>query len=532
VSEPSIPDDPDEGARSEARPSSRRVPPLSEADRTRKERDLYRGLVRLNLAGDPHVFLRDALELIVGVMGAAQGYLELYAPDDADTAWRYSFGFSEQQADQVRELVSRGIIAEAVASEHVVFTPSALLDPRFRDRDSVQRSRIDIVLCAPIGRDPPCGVVYLQGGAGLAADSLGYGAAQEANQWLSVFTEHLAPLRDQLVFRHQNRAGKALSALRQRLNAQSFVGNSPALANHLLEIEHLAPLEVAVLITGETGSGKSEIARLIHANSPRASAPFVEVNCAALPETLVESELFGALPGAHSTAARKVEGKVAAARGGTLLLDEIGDLPLAAQAKLLQLLQNKEYYPLGGARPISADVRVIAATHVDLQQAVQERRFREDLYYRLEVMTVRAPSLGERGPDKALLAAHFCERACRSHKLPRLQLSPAALRAVESAEWPGNIRQLANRVESATIRAARERAAQVEVHHLFPRESEAAAAGHAPTRTFQEETRRFQSDLVKRVLEANNWNVSATARELDLTRAHLYNLINAFGLKR
>jgi Nif-specific regulatory protein len=531
VSEATNPDETDDEARSEARPSSRRPAPLSEAERIRKERDLYRGLLRLNLAGDPHVFLRDALELIVGVMGAAQGYLELYAPDDADTTWRYSFGFSEQQADQVRELVSRGIIAEAVASEHVVFTPSALLDPRFRDRESVQRSRIDIVLCAPIGRDPPCGVVYLQGGAGLAADTIGYGA-QEANQWLSLFTEHLAPLRDQLLLRNQNRAGKELSALRQRLNAQSFVGNSPALANHLLEIEHLAPLEVAVLITGETGSGKSEIARLIHANSPRANEPFVEVNCAALPETLVESELFGALPGAHSTAARKVEGKVAAARGGTLLLDEIGDLPLSAQAKLLQLLQNKEYYPLGAARPTSADVRVIAATHVDLQQAVQERRFREDLYYRLEVMTVRAPSLAERGQDKALLAAHFCERACRAHKLPRVQLSPAALRAVESAEWPGNIRQLANRVESATIRAARERAAQVEVHHLFPRESDAAAAGHTPTRTFQEETRRFQADLVKRVLEGNGWNVSATARELDLTRAHLYNLINAFGLKR
>jgi Nif-specific regulatory protein len=225
-----------------------------------------------------------------------------------------------------------------------------------------------------------------------------------------------------------------------------------------------------------------------------------------------------------------VEGKVAAARGGTLLLDEIGDLPLSAQAKLLQLLQSKEYYPLGASRAISADVRVIAATHVDLVQAVAERRFREDLYYRLEVMTVRAPSLAERREDKALLAAHFCEQACRSHKLPRLVLSPGALRAVESAEWPGNIRQLSNKVESATIRAASQRAAQVETHHLFPRESDAQPA--QPIRTFQDETRRFQADLVKRSLESNGWNVTATARDLDLTRAHLYNLINAFGLKR
>jgi Nif-specific regulatory protein len=285
-----------------------------------------------------------------------------------------------------------------------------------------------------------------------------------------------------------------------------------------------------VLLTGETGSGKTELARLIHANSPRASAPFVEVNCAALPEQLIESELFGAMPGAHSTAARRMEGKVAAAQGGTLLLDEVGDLSLGAQAKLLQLLQAKEYYPLGASRPTRADVRVIAATHVDLQQAVLDKKFREDLRYRLEVMTVRVPSLAERPEDKGLLAAFFCDRACKSHKLARLAFSPAAIRGVEGAEWPGNVRQLANAVEAATIRAASQRAAQIELHHLFQSKGDAQAAG--PTRTFQEETRRFQADLVKRVLEANGWNVSAAARELDLTRAHLYNLINAFNLKR
>jgi Nif-specific regulatory protein len=145
-------------------------------------------------------------------------------------------------------------------------------------------------------------------------------------------------------------------------------------------------------------------------------------------------------------------------------------------------------------------------------------------------MTVRVPSLGERGEDKGLLAAYFCEQACKAHRLARLAFSPAARRAVESAEWPGNVRQLAHAVESATIRAASQRAAQIEVHHLFPRGSDVPAAG--PTRTFQEETRRFQGDLVKRVLETTSWNVTAAARELDLTRAHVYNLINAFGLKR
>jgi len=520
--EAEYPEDADEAVRSESRPSSRRSPALSDYDYVRRERDLYRGLLRLNVEGDPNAFLRDALELIVGVMGAAQGYLELFAPDDAEVPWRYSFGFSEKQTDEVRELVSRGIIAEAVASERVVFTPSALLDPRFRDRESVRRSRIDIVLCAPIGKDPPCGVVYLQGGAGLAVP--------EANGWLTQFAEHLAPLRQHLVLRRQSQSGSELNGLRKRLGATLFHGRSPALTSLLQEIEHLSPLEVGVLLTGETGTGKTEIARLIHANSPRAGQPFVEVNCAALPDTLIENELFGSLQGAHSTAQRRVEGKVAAAQGGTLLLDEIGDMSLPAQSKLLQLLQAKEYYPLGASRPTKADVRVIAATHVDLQAAVAEKRFREDLRYRLEVMAVRVPSLSERSEDKGMLALHFCERACKAHKLARLGFSPAATRAVESAEWPGNVRQLAHAVESAAIRAASQRAAQIEVHHLFPRGSDAPPTG--PTRTFQEETRRFQADLVKRVLETNSWNVSAAARELDLTRAHLYNLINAFGLKR
>jgi Nif-specific regulatory protein len=332
------------------------------------------------------------------------------------------------------------------------------------------------------------------------------------------------------VLRRQSQAGTELNGLRKRLGAHAFHGRSAALTSLLQEIEHLAPLEVGVLLTGETGTGKTEIARLIHANSPRGTQPFIEVNCAALPDTLIENELFGAMQGAHSTASRRTEGKVAAAQGGTLLLDEIGDLSLPAQAKLLQLLQAKEYYPLGASRPTKADVRVIAATHVDLQAAVLERRFREDLRYRLEVMTVRVPSLAERPEDKGLLATYFSERACKSHKLRRVGFSPAAIRAVESAEWPGNVRQLANAVESATIRAAAQHATQIEVHHLFLKSGDAPALG--PTRTFQEETRRFQADLVKRVIETNSWNVSAAARELDLTRAHLYNLINAFGLKR
>jgi Nif-specific regulatory protein len=280
---------------------------------------------------------------------------------------------------------------------------------------------------------------------------------------------------------------------------------------------------------GETGTGKTQLARLLHRNSSRASGPFIELNCAALPELLLESELFGAEAGAHSTASRRIEGKVAAADQGTLLLDEIGELSLGSQAKLLQLLQSKVYYPLGSSRQRVADARIIAATNVDLERAVAEKRFREDLLYRLQVISIRLPSLAERAEDILLLAQFFCERARRVHKLPCVELSPAAARTLQSAEWNGNMRELSNVIEAATIRAAAQGLKHIDEALLF---QDGTTARDSTQLTFQQETRRFQAGLVAKVLEATDWNVSAAARRLDLTRAHLYNLIKTFDLKR
>ena len=492
-------------------------------ERLRRERDLYLGLLELNAEQDPEPFLRRALELIVGIVGARQGYLELFEADGA--GWSHAAGdLQPDQLERVKHLVSRGIIAEAVASEQVVVTPSALLDSRFRDRTSVQESKIDAVLCAPVGEDPPCGVLYLQSGGEAGA------FPSDHVEQVKRFARHLAPLVRQLVARRQTSASSEVRQVRERLKAFDFLGQSKALARVLREVEQVAALEVGVLLYGETGTGKTHVARLIHQNSRRASGPFVEVNCAALPDQLLESELFGAVPGAHSTANRRVEGKIAAAEHGTLLLDELGDLSLAAQAKLLQLLQAKEYYPLGSSRVLRADIRVIAATHVDLKQAMLERRFREDLYYRLQVIALRLPSLSERTDDVPALVDYFRERAQSAHRLPEQQFSPAALRALATAEWPGNIRQLSHVVEAAAIRAASQHARQIEVEHLFPEQTGSAEEG--ATLTYQFETRRFQALLVKKVLDSTAWNISAAARQLDLTRAHLYNLIKSFGLER
>lgn len=493
-------------------------------DRVRLERDLYLGLLGLSDREHPDRFLEEALQLIVQVLGAEQVYLEVTDPDDGLTSWRTA-GCSDEQVERIRSIVSRGIIGEALAQGDVVACPSAILDPRFRDRASVQSSKIEAVLCAPIGQ-PPVGVLYVQG------RRAGGAFTDREIDLTRTLARLLAPLVDGLFIRARRTSNDHVATIRKRLQIDDVVGVSPALAGVLREVESIAPLDVAVLITGETGTGKTQLARVVHDNGPRRGRRFVELNCAAIPEEMLESELFGAMQGAYTGANRRMEGKVAAAQNGTLFLDEVGELSLRAQAKLLQFLHTKAYYPLGSATPLTADVRVIAATNDDLGRAVEEKRFRGDLFFRLQVLTIRMPTLAERREDIVHLARHFCERSRECHRLPRLELSPGAVRAIEASEWRGNVRELANAVEAATIRAAAARATSVEAAHLF-RDAAPPGAGHdRVTLTFQEETRRFQANLVSRALEASDWNVTATARALDLTRAHVYNLIKAFGLKR
>ena len=497
-----------------------------ELARVTRERDLYLRLLHLGEQVELEPFLREALTLIVEAVSALHGYLELH-DDRGGPGWWIAHGLSPEQVDGVRHAISRGIIAEALATGRTIVTPSAMLDPRFDRLESVRLSHIEAVLCAPIGEAPPRGVLYLQGQARpdlFAADD---------RFCAETFARHLAPLADRVLARHRELTGTDPTAsLREKLRLPDVVGRSQVLAAVLQQVALVAPLDVNVLLTGESGTGKSQVARLIHENSPRAVHPFVEVNCAALPENLIESELFGALPGAHSTATRRIEGKVAAAEGGTLFLDEIGELTPSAQAKLLQLLQSREYYPLGATKPIVADIRLIAATNTDLRQAVAERRFREDLLYRIQVLPIRMPTLAERREDVPTLANFFCVRVCERYRLPRIELSPNALRAAEATEWPGNVRELAHAVEAAVIRASGEHAAQVERTHLFPDGRPLSSADAAENVTFQTATRNFQTDFLRRALEDNTWNVVETAKRLDLARSHVYNLIRAFGLER
>ncbi|HSQ00383.1 MAG TPA: sigma 54-interacting transcriptional regulator [Candidatus Dormibacteraeota bacterium] len=482
-------------------------------------------LLELGEQRDLEPFLREALALVVEALEARQGYLELHDETAGSEGWWIAHGFTDAELATVRGAISRGIIAEALATGQTIVTPSAVLDPRFGVRESVRRGRIEAVLCAPIGADPPRGVLYLQGGAQPTMFS------DEERRRAEAFARHLTPLVDRVLEEHRRQQqSDPTSALRATLRLDGVIGRSPALAAALRQAALVAPLDVNVLITGQPGTGKTQLGRLIHDNGPRALQPFVELNCAAIPDSLLESELFGYVKGAFTGADAARDGKIRAAEGGTLMLDEVGELTAAAQAKLLQFLHSKAYYPLGATTPSTADVRVIAATNADLQQAVAEKRFREDLLFRLQVLPIRMPALSERRDDIAGLAAHFCAAACAMFSLPRLDLSPGAVRALEAAEWPGNVRQLDNLVRAAVIRASGAGVAQVERTHIFPD----AQPLDEPARpeTFQEATRRFQKELLNSVLDETEWNVVETARRLDLARSHVYNLIRAFGLER
>jgi Nif-specific regulatory protein len=502
---------------------------VSGPERLRLERDFYLQLLELGGRSDLELFLEEALALAVEIAGARYGYLELHGNEgEAEDGWSIAHGFSGSDLEKVRSCISSGIIAEALSTGQLVETSSAMLDPRFFDRQSVQSGKIEAVLCGPIGTDPPIGSIYLQG-----RNETGPFSKDDCDR-ARLFARHVVPLAENLLRRHRaSDAGDPSAAFRGRLRADGVIGRSVELAALLREVSLVAPLDVTVLLTGESGTGKSQIARVIHQSGPRAGKPLVELNCAALPETLAESELFGAEAGGHSTATSAITGKVAAADGGTLLLDEIGELANGVQSKLLQLLQTKQYYPLGASQPRRADVRLIAATNADLDAAVRCGSFRADLFYRLAVLPIRVPSLAERAADVQELASNFCVRVSERHGLARLYLSRAALRAVEAAEWPGNIRQLEHAIEAGAIRAAGSGASKIERQHLFPDAS--ASAGEAPDEqavTFQEATRRFHAELIRKTLEDTDWNVSESAKRLDLARSYVYKLIHAFEIER
>src|SRR6185369_3213809 len=290
-----------------------------------------------------------------------------------------------------------------------------------------------------------------------------------------------------------------------------LVGESAMMTDLKATIERAAPTKATVLITGESGTGKELVAREIHRRSARANQPFVQVNCAAIPEELIESELFGHEKGSFTGAVRKQTGKFVAADGGTIFLDEIGDMSLRTQAKVLRVLQEGEVEPVGSATVVKVDVRVIAATNKDLEEEIKAGRFREDLYYRLNVIPIRTPPLRERRDDIPILAQHFAQLFSEEHNFHPKKFSPAALKALQDSAWRGNVRELRNLIERLVIMVPNESVDVTDLPAEFFRAPVDIITGAMRLNTLQEFKDEAEKAFILAKLREHGWNVSKTA---------------------
>ena len=288
-------------------------------------------------------------------------------------------------------------------------------------------------------------------------------------------------------------------------------------------VQKLAPTQATVLLLGESGTGKERLAQALHSLSARAARPMVAINCAAIPENLLESELFGYERGAFTGAVKQTRGKIETADGGTLFLDEIGDMPLALQAKLLRFLQERVIERVGGRELIPVDVRIIAATHQDLKAAIAEKSFREDLFYRISEVTVNIPPLRERGSDPVLIANYLLQEACKRHGKAQMKLSPDAISAIEQHSWPGNVRELENRVNAAAIMAE----GKLVTAEDLTLEQPAEGGIILPLREVRQ---KAEGAAVQRALAITGGNISKAAELLGVTRPTLYDLMERIAI--
>jgi two-component system nitrogen regulation response regulator NtrX len=421
--------------------------------------------------------------------------------------------------DEGYETVTASSGEEAVRLARETQPDIVLLDIWLSGMDGIQ------TLEELLGRSPGLAVIIISGHANieLAVKATRIGAYDILEKPLSMEKVLLTVRRalEKRALEIENRA------LRENLLKKcKLVGNSPKMVQLREQIKMAASSNSRVLILGESGAGKELVARLLHGNSPRADRAFVEVNCAAIPQELIESELFGHEKGSFTGAFETKKGKFEQADMGSLFLDEIGDMSLQTQAKVLRVIETQEFQRVGGNKNIKVDVRVISATNKDLTEEVKKGKFREDLYFRLDVIPLKVPPLKERLDDLPLLVNHFLELFAAEYGQQPKQISPEAIRILQKHTWPGNIRELKNVIERLVIMSP---SGTITPEDFLTPDS--ARSDYFDLDSLKDAREMFERDFITRKLEENGWNVSKTAEVLDIERSNLHRKIKAYDIK-
>jgi transcriptional regulator with GAF, ATPase, and Fis domain len=480
------------------------APSEDEAAATVADLDAFEKLndfsARLMQKHDLGELLDELMDSVIEITNADKGFLILCEGEILDIKVARNLK-QENIADAVTQL-SDSIIAKVVKELRPLIISDAMNDEEFSGSKSVMKLKLSSVICVPLlERGKLLGLIY------VGNDSVVDLFQEEMMRALNVFAAQASLIiSNALLLQELKVDNRRLSERLEQMRFGDIIGSSKAMQEVFNKVEKVAATDISVLITGETGTGKELIAREIHRRSARANGPFVTINCGAIPENLLESELFGHVKGAFTGAVANKQGKFQSASSGTLFLDEIGEMPLALQVKILRALQEKVVVRVGDTRPETVDIRVLTATNRNLEDEIKSGNFREDLYYRLNVVNLHLPPLRVRGDDVLVIARYLLSRYSREYEARARGFSPNAMVAIRKYHWPGNIREMENRIKKAVV---------LTEGNLVGPEDLGLDADTLPTiLPLADAKEKFQRDYINEVLALNNGNRTKTARDL------------------
>ena len=501
----------------------------SQSDETRRLTTLMEINQALSATLNLRAALQRALELLERHAGALRGVVTLLHPESGQLNTTASVGLTPE-GRRARYQLGEGVTGQVVESGKPVVVPQASREPAFLNRAArkdLGRREITFV-CVPI--------VSHHKAVGALSIDLPFKKDRDYDGDLSFLGVVASMILQAIKVSHLVDAERQRlvdenihlrEELKEKYDLSHIVGTSGPMRQVYEQIARVARSTTTVLIRGESGTGKELIAHAIHYNSPRANKPFIKVSCAALPDSLIESELFGYEKGAFTGAQARKKGRFELAEGGTLFLDEIGDLNLSTQVKLLRVLQEREFERLGGTEPVKANVRLITASNKALEKAIAAGSFREDLHYRLNVFTIFIPPLRERKPDVMLLADHFLEKYSIEHSQQIKRISTPAIDMLMSYHWPGNVRELQNTIERAVLVCDGN---VVHGHHLPPTLQTAEASGTVMSLSLTETVEAYEKDLILDALKTTRGNRVKAAKLLHSTERIITYKVKKYGI--